>query len=716
MNGPRFLPKVSTANVRTIVAFSLIALVVTALAYQVPAAAALDIGSGRDTPFVRGFSFRERFEGGAFRWTTGAGEIRFWGIGAQDGTLALRLSVPEQNRAAGVQVWANEQLVGTAQPAPGFNELSFPVNRADLGARGDLSVRIVSATFSVPPDVRALGVQVDSAAFRGSGSPILPAPRALLYVPALVALAFVVGQLWSGRWSAGVGASIVTLAGLAYGLTAARVETAYFVEPLFWSSLVLCGGALLLVAGMVRLTRAMNAPALGSRTVRWVLLVMTAALILRMVFAVEPGYIVDVQDYVVWSYKTVTYGLGSMYAAVEGLWISDQSPGLNYILHGMGLVYQGIFAPDFLYPGVAGDPALQGVTDNPALLADPVHRTLLRLPMLLADVVTGALIFAAARKYVSERGAWLTACAFWFNPVVLWNGAYWGQTDAIHALAVLVSFLLVVFTPRAGLGFFVFGIAAFTKPQALIFGPLLLLAVYCGAAAPGETRYGIHPQALQRAARALVFGALGAGLLLAPVLLTGGGGGLLAYLGDAVGHHPTLSANAHNLWWFVFHDDVDLPDTAAIFPGAPLSYRTFSILLFGVFYLITLLRAWRAPLDEYFALGAFVAFAFFMLPTEIHENYGYALLPLLAVALTRDRALIAFFVAVSVTMTLNYALHDPPLYELLRLSDPHAQLALPRRLDAAVNLVILGAWTVYLFAESWSAAKGYAGKLRGTLS
>lgn len=703
MNVPRLTARVSRRALVTVLVLVLAALAVTLVIYQFPVTSVVDVGSGRDTPFVQGFSFRENSDGGSLRWTTGRGEIYFWGVGAQDGALTVRLNVPAQNAAAGVEVWVNDHRVDTLRLAPGWTDATIPVTRADIGASGNLFVRLVSATLNAPPDPRQLGVQVDTASFSGRGAPVFPAPRALFYVSALVALAFVLGGVWGGSRRIGVGVALVTLAALAYGLVTWRVETAYFSAPLFWTALILFAGALLFVRGLKGLTRALPAPPLAPRTLRLLLLVMAAAFALRMVFAVGPGYIVDVQDYIVWSYKTVTYGLGSMYASVAGLWISDQSPGLNYVLHLVGLVYHGVFAPDFLYPVVAGDPVLRGVTDNPALLADPVQRTLLRLPQLLADVLAGALIFTAARKYVAEWGAWLAALAFWFNPAVIWNGAYWGQTDALHALLVLSSFLLIVFPRRVGWAFFILGIAALTKPQAVVYFPLLLLAAYKTGAADTELAPRPSLAALKPVAWALLWAAVGAGLVFAPVVLTGGTAGALAYFGDTVGHHPILTANAHNIWWLIFHDDFNIPDTAELAPGFPLSYRAFSLLLFGAFYLAVLFKGWRAPLESFFGLGAFVGFIFFMLPTEIHENYGYALLPLLAVAMTRERILAVVYVAVSLTMTLNYALHDPPLYDALGLSDPHAQLAAPRRLNAALNVLLLGAWTVYLFVARQSA-------------
>lgn len=675
------------------VALVLLTVIITTLVYQFPVTASIDVGSGRDAPFVQGFSFRENLNDGRnVRWSSEHAEIRFVGIGAQDGIIKLRFAAPRPQNPAHAQIFANGTPLKGDTPTSEFQEQTFAVERTTIGIGGDLRISLDSDTFTQPPDTRALGVLVDAARFDSNGGPVMPAPGALLSFSALVVVTFFAVRVWSGDQRVALAIALGALGAGAAGLILARVETAHFLGPIFWLVLFLFIGACTFSLALQRLSSVLHAPALRLRTLRLVMVAMVVAFLVRMIFAVGPGYIVDVQDYIVWSYKTVTYGLGTMYASVNGLWISDQSPGLNYILHVMGLVYRGIFAPDFLYPVIAGDPALRGVTNNPAMLADPIHRTLLRLPMLLADVLTGALIFVTARKYLLEgttfraRGAWLVACAFWFNPAVLVNGAYWGQTDAIHAFLVLICFVLIVFTPRIGLAFFVLGIAAFTKPQAMIFGPLLLLGAY-------------RTDSIRGVVHGLVFGALGSAVVLLPVILTGGTQGLLAYLGDAIGHHPTVTANAHNLWWVVFHDDYDIADTIGIFPGAPLSIRAFSIFLFGVFYLVTLFKAWRAPLQEFFALGAFVAFAFFILPTEIHENYGYALLPLLAVAITRDTRLVALYIVLSVTMTLNYLLHDTSVYERLGLSAPHQQLALARWLDAVANMTILCVWMIYLFVR-----------------
>jgi hypothetical protein len=211
-------------------------------------------------------------------------------------------------------------------------------------------------------------------------------------------------------------------------------------------------------------------------------------------------------------------------------------------------------------------------------------------------------------------------------------------------------------------------------------------------------------------ALAAAAGALGAGVMVIPILIAGGGSGLLAYILDTVGHHPIISANAHNLWWLLAGGQINIPDTREIVAGFPLDFRTASLILFGLFYLAALAGARHARGDEWFAWAAFVAFGFFMLPTEIHENYGYALLPLLAAAMTRDRKWIAFYIVVSATMVLNYALSDPPLFAQLGLSSPDAQLAVPRWLNAALNSLLFGAWGLYAYTRG-KIARGARARL-----
>ncbi|RIK16349.1 MAG: hypothetical protein DCC52_17760, partial [Chloroflexi bacterium] len=195
------------------------------------------------------------------------------------GALKLRMAIPAQTAPA--QIWVNETKLAELGATNGFQDFSFPTTRGEIGLSGDVLIKIVSNTFTAPPDTRALGVQVDDAQFSGGGAPVLPPTRVLFFLPLLTLLSFVIGAAWSGTRIGGWIAAGVILFVCALGLFNAR------------------------------LTNVLPAPALSDNSLRVLFLAMSAAFAFRLWFAHEPGYIVDTQDYVVWSYKTVTYGLGS---------------------------------------------------------------------------------------------------------------------------------------------------------------------------------------------------------------------------------------------------------------------------------------------------------------------------------------------------------------------------------------------------------------------
>jgi hypothetical protein len=642
---------------------------VVALGYQFAAPIQIAVGTRSADPFIEGFSFREQASFGSFRWSEASARFLFRGIGNQAGTLRIVAGAPGSHVVLGV----NGQEVASFLVSGGVRDYSFPIERSSLGPGGDLVVTLESDTFTAPPDTRELGLQVVSASFESLPGPVFPAPLTVLWTLGVAVVAMAIARAWSGSARLAWGIGVVTVIAAGWGLAYSRLETAWLVQVVFWFGLaVLVGGW-----GVVWLLRRLYP--LQTRTLRVLGLVALAAFAVRLPLALTPGFVTDVQDYVVWSYKLAHYGLGSAYAVVGGLWVADYPPVLLYVFQGLGIVYQKLFAPDFLYPVTAGDPALRAVTSNAAILADPIHRTLLRMPAILADLVAGGVIFAVLRKSLSTGKSLLIAASYWFNPAVIYNSAFYGQTDAVHSLLVLLAFALVE-TTRAGWGFFALGVAGLTKPQSLVFGPLLLLRAFQRRRSRGLSL-------------AAIGGALGIALAAAPVIAAGALPGLVAHLGGTVGHHPLVSANAHNLWWFLMHGNTWVEDTLAPFAG--LSYRTAGLLLLAVAYALVLVGAWRRPGRDVWPLAAYVGFAFYMLPTEMHENYGFAMLALLAVAIAKDRRLVGVYVVLTLTMLANHALHDPAFYALLGLPSPEVQLGTARWINATVNVLVFGGWTLW---------------------
>jgi hypothetical protein len=202
---------------------------------------------------------------------------------------------------------------------------------------------------------------------------------------------------------------------------------------------------------------------------------------------------------------------------------TDYPPGAVAVLWLVGKVYQAVFAPDF--------------TNS------PTFSVLLKLPLVLADALTAALIgWAVRRRAGPARPAlpWLAACAYWLNPAVIVAGAVLGYLDALYALPLTAALLLAALG-RFGASGAAWALAFMMKLQGLFVAPALAVLGVRGGA------------------RGLARGALGAALVIAatcaPFALRGSLIGVVAGVGGNIpGLGPGsaedyLSANQVNLWW-----------------------------------------------------------------------------------------------------------------------------------------------------------------------
>ena len=117
------------------------------------------------------------------------------------------------------------------------------------------------------------------------------------------------------------------------------------------------------------------------------------------------------------------------------------------------------------------------------------------------------------------------------------------------------------------------------------------------------------------------------------------------------------------------------------------------------------------------AITAHVAFAFFMLPTKVHENYMYTVFPLLALGLCASKSLPATYVVLSGTWLMNLVLQDPIVLGLIGPNSTgivtSSTVGTARMLNAAVNTIVLAWWTYVLMpmgnADSEKAGAGAEG-------
>jgi len=627
-------------------------------------------------------------ENGA-RWTEGRSGIWLPGLGG--GNLSwgvhLTLSGPPPGRfatAPHVTVRVDGVILTEFDARNQDENYEWQIRPWQLGVNGGVLLEIESSTFNPGSDERGLGVRVARVWLtRGDGF-ALPSLRGLslavaflgccaLLLRAVSAVGFRSSPAMT-RWQsvnpfhnprAWVLVALWFLIAFAF---------AWNPSATTWWLQILTVGLLLGTALTWLIARVVRGSLTRDQAVR-VLIVFAIATLVRIPLDAGSGYEGDIASYgkqgdiatyIALAWKTVGHGIQSAYLEFNGSPPSDNPPVLLYPFWFFGWLYQKLISPLFGRTQVS----------YPDLL-----RFMLRLPALIADLLAGALVFRVLRQRqsISFNAALFAASIYLFNPALIFDSTYWGQTQAIHALFMLLS-LSAIYNRAYGWAGAALAAAVLTKPQALAIAPLVLL-------------FAFRDRAVLRCLGA----AAGATLLInLPFLLAGNIGTVLQEYADTTRFHPFIAVNAHNLWWFVTGGKGWSHDTDLV---GPLTFRTAGFLLFSCAMLLSLLVVWR-DWKKLFLVAAYEALAFFMLNTQIHENHLLAMFAPLVIAAALNQIAWWFYCAFALSSVANMILHDPKLFAWLGYPPNEIYggpaLAGPRLLNAGVQTVLFAAFTVWL--------------------
>ena len=247
--------------------------------------------------------------------------------------------------------------------------------------------------------------------------------------------------------------------------------------------------------------------------------------------------------------------------------------------------------------------------------------TIIKLPVIAADMFTiwGIWYLVSKLKVKNEKVkavggkvdmALLAAAYYAFNPFIIFEGSYWGQVGAIGSATLLAGIIwLFEEKPLRAIGIVTLGFLL--KLQMMFFVPLLLLWVF--------KKWGWKKLVASLAVMTGVFFGVSA-----PFVIAGQMERVVYLIMRSADWFPYMSLNAYNLWWIVTGGN-GFGTIDRMWVWGPMTAKTLGLVLFMgcVLCALALMVRKKGNRETLIKAGLWIAFGFFMLPTQMHERYIY---------------------------------------------------------------------------------------------
>lgn len=340
-------------------------------------------------------------------------------------------------------------------------------------------------------------------------------------------------------------------------------------------------------------------------TIILAVLLLVSFLVRVLLFPLQ-GYPIDTGDFISWFGTAAAHGIRPFYIVT---W-SDYPPFNVYIFWFFG--------------------SLANAVSTYGINADNI----VKLAPNLFDLGTALLIYIFVRKQSTFKLALAATALYTFNPAVIYNAAVWGQFDAIYTFFLILSLMLAL-KSKPKLSAAALAIGLLTKPQGIALAPLIAFLIY--------KKNGLK----QMLVSVLVF----AGTVFLVIAPFDWGGSPVTFLSNiyfgAYRGYAYTSINAFNLWGLY---GLWVPDGNLFIVG----WALFGA--FAAFTLYFLHKRFNAS-DEFLAIFAafMLFFAFFMLPTRIHERYLFPAISVLALMFPFLKKARPLYAVLTATLLINQA-------------------------------------------------------------
>jgi len=330
---------------------------------------------------------------------------------------------------------------------------------------------------------------------------------------------------------------------------------------------------------------------------------------------------------------------------------------------------------------------------------------LLKAPNLLAAAAHAPLCALGLRRFLGRAPARRVAILLALSPALFVNAALWGQFDALLSLLVMAAAIALLHDRPTWAGA-ALGAGLATKLLAVVAIPLALAWTW--------KRSGPRGVVLGTATAVTVMAAL-----WLPYALAGAGAPVASAYAAAVDYYPFRTVEAYNGWYLLDRFDIFVRgiasrdarlDTRAAF--GPVTFRHLGLAALGAYTAALMVLLWRRPSRTTLAWAlAAQFFAFFMLPTQMHQRYLLPAAVLAALVATLSTRGAALFFVLAATAALNQGLdlgravlEQALLVDPLAVGDPPAWRSAIRIAATAVAVanVISFAWVTAILSRETS--------------
>ncbi len=343
-----------------------------------------------------------------------------------------------------------------------------------------------------------------------------------------------------------------------------------------------------------------------------IILLITFGLFLRLIF-INPVPAPDAASFVIWSDYLHSHRIADLYEFLPNGY-QPYPPAYYYVLKFLGFLISFLKIQNNMWF---------------ALL-------LVKIPVFIADIVVGLLIYKLVLDWKKIETKALTASAFYFlHPAVIFTVSVWGQIDSIIICLTMLSILLIV-KNKTFAGLMLFTISSLVKLQTFALLPFMIFWLL--------TRVSPKKLVLYMFSCALLVI-----LLSLPLLLPKGIHWTLSYYYSLPNQYPYTSVYSYSLWalfGFMQSDGIKLF-------GIP--YKYVGIGLFWIISFMILLPMQKRKLHFnliFFAIFLlWFNFAFFS--TRMHSRYLIYSLGFISIFFPRFSKL---GIGLSILMLLNLLL------------------------------------------------------------